>query len=117
MNLVTVSQSQGRVPVTILKLHDRVNIGNTAELEKAAKEAYDAGGRNMVIDLSDAPSLTSAGIRTVIGIYKMLENPEDKGKHLKLANLSAPVQKVLDIAGLLEYLEVYNSVDEAVTSF
>jgi anti-anti-sigma factor len=117
MKLVTVSQADGRVPVTVFQLQDRLNMGNTAELDQAAKEAYDAGGRNMVIDLSKAPSLTSAGIRTILVIYKMLTEPEEKAKHLKLVCPTPYVRQVLDIAGLLDFIEIYDSLDAAVASF
>jgi anti-anti-sigma factor len=117
MKLVTVSQAQGRLPVTVLELQDRVNMGNTAELEQAAKEAHAAGGRNMVIDLSKAPSLTSAGIRTILVIYKMLTEPNDKTRHLKVVCPTPYVREVLKIAGLLDYIEVYDSLDEAVAAF
>jgi anti-anti-sigma factor len=117
MKLVTVSQAQGRAPVTVFQLQDRVNMGNTAELEQAAKEAYAAGGRNMVIDLSRAPSLTSAGIRTILVIYKMLTDPKEKVKHLKLVSPTPYVREVLDIAGLLAFIDIYGSLDEAVASF
>jgi stage II sporulation protein AA (anti-sigma F factor antagonist) len=117
MELVTVSQAHGRVPVTVLQLQDRLNMGNTEELELAAKEAFAAGERNMVIDLSKAPSLTSAGIRTIIVIYKMLTESKDKAKHLKLVSPTPYVREVLDISGLLDYIDVIESLDEAVVSF
>ena len=117
MDLVVVSQAQGSVPVTVFQLQDRVNMGNSAELEQAAKDAYAAGGRKMVIDLSKVPSLTSAGIRTILIIHKMLVNPQDKTRSLKLVNPTPHVREVLDIAGLLEHIDVYDSLDEAVASF
>jgi anti-anti-sigma factor len=117
MKLVTISQAEGRVPVTVFQLQDRLNLGNTAELEQAAKEAYAAGERNIVIDLSKTPSLTSAGIRAIVIIYKMLTDPKDKGRHLKLVSPTPYVHEVLNIAGLLEYIEVYGSLEEAVASF
>ena len=117
MNLVKVSQAQGKVPVTVFELQDRLNLGNAAELEQAAKEAYAAGGRNMVIDLSKAPSLTSAGIRTILVIHNMLAQKKSKSKHLKLVSPTPHVREVLDISGLLEYIDVCESLDEAVASF
>ena len=117
MKLVTISQAKGRVPVTVFELQDRLNMGNTAELEKAAKEVYTAGSRNVVIDLSKTPSLTSAGIRTIVGIYKMLTGPKEKARHLKLVSPTPYVREVLEIAGLLDYIEVYNNLEEAVASF
>jgi anti-anti-sigma factor len=118
MSLVKVSQAQGKVPVTVFHLQDRVNLGNTAELEQAAKDAYENGTRDLVIDLSNAPSLTSAGIRAVVIIHKMLSGEEVKSsKHLKLVSPTEYVRNVLDVAGLLDYLEVYETLDEAVASF
>jgi anti-anti-sigma factor len=117
MNLVKVSQAQGRVPVTVLQLQDRVNMGNSAELEQAAREAFAAGGRDMVIDLYKVPSLTSAGVRSIVVIYKMLAHTKDQARHLKLVNPTMDVREVLDVAGLLKYIDVFNSLDEAVASF
>jgi anti-sigma B factor antagonist len=117
MKLVSVTQTCGRVPVTVIRLEDRLNLGNTEEVEQAAKGAYAAGGRNMILDLSKVPSLTSAGIRTILGIYKMLAEPKEAGKHLKLVGPIPAVREVLDIAGLIKFIEIYGSLDEAVASF
>jgi len=118
MNLVKISQARGRVPITVLELQDRVNLGNVAELEQAAREAFAAGGRDMVIDLSKAPSLTSAGIRAIVVIHKMLAKAGlDKTGHLKLVSPTSYVRDVLDIAGLLDYLEIFPSLDAALASF
>jgi anti-anti-sigma factor len=115
MALVQVSQAQGRVPVTVFQLQDRVNLGNFAELEKAAKDAYDQGMRDLVIDLSKTPSLTSIGIRALVIIHKML-SPEG-AKHLKLAGPIPPIREMLEIAGITQSIEMYDTVDEAVASF
>jgi anti-anti-sigma factor len=118
MGLVTEVEVQGKVPVTVLQLHDRVNLGNAAELEQAARQAFYGGGRDMVLDLSKAPSLTSAGIRSILFIHKLLSGGEaDKVKHLKLVSPTPYVKEVLEIAGLLDYIEVFTSLDEAVASF
>ena len=115
MSVVKISQAQGRVPVTIFQLQDRVNLGNFAELEDTAKEAYDNGMRDMVMDLSQTVSLTSIGIRAIVIIHKMLS--ADGEKHMKIANPVAYIRDMLDISGVTEYIEIYNTVDEAVASF
>jgi anti-anti-sigma factor len=118
MNLVVVSHMQGRIPVTVLQLQDRINLGNTSELEQAARAEITAGTRDMLIDMSKVPSLTSAGIRAILVIHKMLASAgPNQGKHLKLVSPTPYVQDVLKIAGLLDYIEVFTSLDEAVTSF
>src|SRR5919106_3704291 len=115
MAIVQISQAQGRVPVTIFRLQDRVNLGNFAELEEAAKESYANGTRDMVMDLGQTVSLTSIGIRAIVIIHKMLST--DGGKHLKIANPMPYIREMLDISGVTQYIEIYNTVDEAVASF
>ncbi len=122
MSLVKVSQQQGRVPVTVFHLQERVNLGNSTELEQAAREAHQKGMRNLLIDLSSAPSLTSAGLRAIMMILKMLgadgaSQPESKSAHLKLVSPTSYVKEVLDVAGLADYIEIYDSLPEAVASF
>ena len=116
MTLVQISQAQGRVPVTVFQLQDRVNLGNYKELEQIAREAYDQGTRDLVIDLSQTPSLTSIGIRALVAIYKMLM-AEAGSQHVKLAGASEPIHEMLKIAGITQFIKMYNSVEEAVNSF
>jgi anti-anti-sigma factor len=115
MALVQISQAQGRVPVTIFQLQDRVNLGNYEELEQIAKDAYDNGMRDLIIDLSQTPSLTSIGVRALVVIHKMLA--KDAGKHLKLASPLEPIREMLQIAGITGAIEIYDTAEEAVASF
>ena len=115
MDLVKITNVEGRVPITVFQLQDRVNLGNFSELEQTAKDAYEAGMRDLVIDLSQTPSLTSIGIRAIVVIHRLLS--PDKGKHLKLAGAIVPIRDMLGIAGITQFIEMYDTVDEAVASF
>ena len=115
MSIVKISQAQGRIPVTVFQLQDRINLGNFTELEETAKEAHTSGMHDLVLDLSETVSLTSIGIRAIVIIHKMLST--DGGKHLKIANPMPYIREMLDIAGVTQYIEIYDSVDEAVASF
>ena len=115
MGLVEISHVQGQPPVTIFHLQDRVNLGNFTELEELAKEAYNYGVRDLVIDLSKTPSMTSIGIRALMVIYKMLS--PDRGKHLKLAAATPEISEMLEIAGVTQNIELFPTVEEAVKSF
>lgn len=115
MALVEVSQIEGRIPVTVFQLQDRVNLGNYAELEQTAKDAYEKGTRDLVIDLSKTPSLTSIGVRALVVIHRMLST--DNAKHLKLAGPMPYIREMLQISGVTQYIEIYDTVDEAVASF
>ena len=115
MALVQISKVEGRVPVTIFQLQDRVNLGNFAELEQTAKDSYEAGMHDLIIDLSQTPSLTSIGVRAIVVIHRMLS--ADKEKHLKLAGPIPYIREMLGIAGITQFIEIYDTVDEAVASF
>lgn len=115
MDLVQVSQAQGRIPVTVFHLRDRVNLGNYDELERIAQDKVDQGMRDLVIDLSQTPSLTSIGVRALIVIYKLLS--AEGGSHFKLAGPIPAIREMLEIAGITQQIEIYDTVAEAVASF
>ena len=115
MALVEISQMQGRLPVTVFQLQDRLNLGNFAEFEATAREAYNNGTRDLVIDLSRTEALTSIGVRALVVIHKMLS--EDRGKHLKLAGPAPEIRDMLEISGVTQYIQIYDTVGEAVEAF
>lgn len=118
MSLVIVSQAGGRIPVTVFELQDRVNLGNTAELEQAARDAYAGGTRDLVLDISKVDSFTSAGIRALLVIYKLFAGDEGRqSKHVKLVSPTSYVREVLDVSGVSDSIEVYDSLEEAIASF
>lgn len=115
MDSIQISQVQGSAPITVFHLPDRVNLGNFDELEESAKEAYHNGMRDLVMDLGQTVSLTSIGIRAIVVIHKMLAT--DGKKHLKIAAPMPYLREMLDVSGITQYIEIYNTVDEAVASF
>jgi len=115
MAFIQITHRQGRVPVTVFQLLDRINLGNFAELEKTSKDTYDNGTRDLVIDLSRIEALTSIGVRALVIVHKLLST--DKEKHLKLAGISPSMRDVLEIAGITQFIDAYDTVDEAVASF
>ena len=130
---IIISQMQGRVPVTVLRINERVNLGNATALEETARIAFQNGMRDLVIDLTDVPSITSAGLRAIQVINKLLSpDPAEvsdaaartppageslKSRHLKLVNPSPYVLRVLQTAGFDTFLDIYDSVQDAVASF
>jgi anti-anti-sigma factor len=52
----------GRVPVTILHPFGELDTSNYQQLIAAAQAAYDTGARDMVLDLTDVPFLSSPGL-------------------------------------------------------
>ena len=116
MTLVEISQAQGRVPVTVFHLLERVHLGNFSELENTTQNVYKNGTRNLVIDLSHTDTLTSIGLRALVVVHKILAR-KDNGRHLKIAGTTTVMREIMQVTGIAQFIEVYDTVEEAVASF
>ena len=126
---ISVSQEQGRVPVTVLKLDGLLNTGTSELLEKQGSEAYAAGARYLLIDMSRVSSVTSAGLRSILRITRIYNsgmpgnvpetNPDAGHKQacVKLLNPNSQIENVLTIAGFTSFLEIYQDRQTAIDSF
>jgi len=116
MALMQVSHVQGRIPVTVFQIQEHIHLENFSQLEKLTREAYDNGTRNLVVDLSVTEMLTSIGLRALVVIHKILAK-EDNAKHLKVAGATTIIREIMQVTGITQFIEVYDTVDEAVASF
>jgi anti-anti-sigma factor len=66
--------------------------------------------------MSATEAITSAGLRAILYIYKLLSNSPGAGG-VKLLCPSAEVQRVLKVAGFDRYLEIYSDRQTAIDSF
>jgi anti-anti-sigma regulatory factor len=134
---ISVSQAQGSVPVTVLKLDGQLDGQNYQELIAKAQELYDAGVRDFLLDLSDLTYISSAGLvalHTVALLARGEELPDMEGgwsayrsvgrsreagiqKHVKLLNPSSEVSGVLDMVGFSNVFEIFTDRETAINSF
>lgn len=126
---ITASQVQGTVSVTVLHLSGHLH-GNTEQvLIDRARQAYEDGSTHILLDLSGVEVLTSAGLRAIHNIFNLLTPQSDialirqhgeepyKSPYFKLVCPNPDVYYILNIAGFLQNLLIYNDMDEAVNSF
>ena len=116
MTVVESSQVHGRVPVTIFRLRERIHLDNFAELENLVKDAYEAGTRSLVIDLENSNSLTSIGLRALVVIHKIMAK-DDNANRLRVAGATTLIHEIMEVTGIAEFIDIYDTVDEAVASF
>lgn len=134
---ISVSQAQGKVPVTVLKLDGQLDGQNYQELIAKAQELYSAGGRDFLLDLSNLTYISSAGLvalHSVALLARGEELPDTEGgwsayrsmgrsaeagmqKHVKLLNPRSEIMNVLDMVGFGNVFEIFTNPDEAVNSF
>ena len=126
---ITASQVQGDVPVTILHLSGHLHGNTERELLDRARQAQEDGSKYLLLDLSQLDVLTSAGLRAIHNIFNLFTPPEDrelirqhgdepyKSPYFKLACPNPNIYYVLNIAGFLQNILIYNDLDEAADSF
>jgi hypothetical protein len=127
---ITTWRETGATPVTVLQL--KGDLTATEPLTARAREAFESGARNVALDLSHVPFISSAGLRAIHEVYMLLRraDPEDersavsgiaggsyKSPHLKLVNPSKNARKALSTAGYDMFLEIHNTLHDAVASF
>lgn len=130
---ITVSNEQGRVPVKVFHITGDIDAASFEQLEAQAQQAIQDGARFIVLDLAQVPYISSYGIRGISQIFTWLRNTavgEEKAAiskgfkdgtykshHLKLANATPQVNKVLTTAGMDMFLEIHSDLKQAVESF
>lgn len=134
---ITVSTQQGRVPVTIVQPHGDVDASNYKELIKQVEDLIKSGGGDFIIDLSDVPFMSSAGLvglhsiaiilrgekptdpQSGWGALKAMDRDRDRGtqKHVKLFGPQQYVAETFDKAGFTQFFEIFDDLKKAVASF
>jgi anti-anti-sigma regulatory factor len=132
-----LSKEVGRVDVTVLRLDGRLDGQTYQSLIEKAREAYKAGSRDFLIDLSELTYVSSAGLvalHTVALVANGQALPDEESgwssirsvgragsegvqKHVKLYNPREEVRSVLDMVGFGNAFEIFTDLDEAVKSF
>jgi anti-anti-sigma factor len=134
---ITVTQAQGRVPVTVLQPHGELDASNYRDLIATAQQAYEAGARDVLLDVSDVPYMSSSGLVALHRIAVMLRGedvsePESgweamrairrevrsgRQQHFKLVNPQPDVDESLEISGFKQFIEVHSDFEAAIASF
>ena len=134
---ISISQVQGKVPVTVLKLEGQLDGQTYQDLINKAREAYKAGWRDFLIDMSDLTYISSAGLVALHSVallakgedlpdtdegwstYRSMGRSKEAGiqEHMKLLNPRPEVQSVLEMVGFSAVFKIFSNFDEAVKSF
>jgi anti-anti-sigma factor len=72
-------------------------------LERALDDAASAAKGNVIVDVAGLTFIDSSGLRVVLGARRSLV---DQDRHLLLRSPSDTVQRLLDIVGLSDYVEI-----------
>lgn len=132
---IKVSTESGRVPVTVLHVDGNIDSSTYEKFQSTAKQLIDEGARYILVDLSHAPFVSSAGLRALHALFNELRtrNPEAnltdeqmrkgisagtyKSPHLKLLNLSPETKSAFETSGFDMYIDTFTNMKTAIASF
>ncbi len=134
---LTVTQKAGRVPVSVVQPHGDVDASNYTELIRKVEELVKGDAKDFLIDLSDVPFMSSAGLVALHSIavllrgekpvdpqsgwasLKSIDRTRERGMqtHVKLLNPQQYVAETLDKAGFTQFFEIFADQKKALESF
>jgi anti-anti-sigma regulatory factor len=134
---ITTTEAQGKVPVTVLHIQGEMDASNYERLIVRAQEAYNAGARDLLIDMSEMPFMGSSGLVALHSVAILMRGetpPDPEGgwgslrsidrereaglqSHVKLLNPQPRAERVLKMAGFDQFFEIYTDQETAVASF
>jgi hypothetical protein len=134
---IIISQKQDNSPVTVMQLRGALDGSSYENFITEAQNLYDAGVRNLILDMSELDFLSSAGL---VGLHRIArvfggedsstmeegwsavhsmgkERDDEFQNHVKLLNPDEKIRDVLDTVGFLTFFEIFSDMDAAVASF
>ena len=134
---IIISQNQNTSQVTVMQLKGALDGSTYEKFITEAQELYDAGIRNLMLDMSELTFLSSAGLAGLHRIARVFNGEDhstmeegwsaihamgkerDSGfqKHVKLLNPSEKIQDVLDTVGFKTFFEIFTEINPAMASF
>jgi len=97
--------------VSVVTVSGRVDSATAPELQGALQALLDANRSQIVLELKDVDYMSSAGLRVLVSTQKTAKK---NGGALRLAQLSARVKEVFELAGLAPVFDIYPDVVAAV---
>lgn len=130
---IKVSTEKGRVPVTVMHVDGNIDAASFEAFQSKAEELIKSGARHILVDLTHAPYVSSAGLRALNIIFNRLRalspdvSDEEmraginagtyKSPHLKLLNPSKASLVALENSGFSMFIEHFTDLKSALTAF
>jgi anti-anti-sigma regulatory factor len=134
---IIATEIKGKVPVTILRLKGEVDASNYQLVIDQARQAYTAGARHLLLDLSEVLYMGSSGLvafhsvallmlgktppdpEAGWGALRSIDREREAGlqQHVKLLNPQPKVERVLRMAGFDRIFEIHTDQEGAIASF
>ena len=100
-------RTEGKAAVVVVR--GELDLATSPELEEQLQRIWDVGSGQLVIDLRELEFMDSTGLSIIVKAHQRLS---DEGRQLTLVRGSQQVQRLLDLTGVSERLQLVNSPEE-----
>ena len=100
--------------VAILSVSGEVDVSNAVDIKASIKDQLTAGLTKIIIDFKEVSYIDSFGIGVLVSGLTTVRKTDG---NLKLAALSENVKKIFQLAKLLKFFEIYDTLEGAIKSF
>ena len=129
---ISVSLEQAKEPIAVMRLKGALDASNFLEVVDKAQEIYQKPARNLIIDLSEVPYISSAGLVALhkiallySGVPQQVEentrpdftHSSNARKHVRLLSPQPAVDQILETTGMKLFFKVFSNLDSALKSF
>lgn len=134
---LNIEQVQGNETVVILELHGNLDASNFEDLIAKAKEIYESGSRNIILDFGDVDFMSSSGLVALHSIallmrgeqphdlesgwdvFHAIDRDRDSGlqEHVKIVNPQPKVALTFEKTGMDRFFEIFSDRQTAIDSF
>ena len=89
-----------------------LNALNCSTLKSQAIDTIEKGNEKIILDLTNVEFIDTAGLGTIIGIYKMLSSKEN----FFISSPSPKTKVIFHYTGVDSIIKIFSSVEEAIAS-
>jgi len=101
--------------VRILDLEGKITIGSgDVQLRQLVEESLQAGRAKILLNLKGVTHIDSSGIGEMVGCFTTVAR---RGGAMKLVNLPAKINDLLQVTQLITVFDVFDNEGEALASF
>ncbi len=100
--------------VLVITVNGSIDAVTAPQLDESLKSAFTEGSPNIAIfQMEGVDYVSSAGLRSVLGVAKILR--KRKG-HLIFVGLAPTVREVFDLSGFMAYCKEFATIEEALAA-
>jgi len=110
MNLKTESNN-GFIVVFVKE--ERLDANNSEELKQELNHLFEAGNKNVIVDLKEVRFIDSSGLGVLVSGFK---NASTRQGTLKLSGLQTQVKSMFELTRLHRVFDIYTTIDDALES-